>query len=242
MGKGRRLKERRRLQAQQAVSLQSLQNGIPIGRCIHVRLARHGADDDAVRSYLRAAINPGPDEDDYPLPPNCSSILAGIADGKSAFTRELAAVLARGGDQGPAVFTLVAENTQEEVVGAIVCSPPFSYIDQIIRARPDIADHLRLAGVLGVSKIIGVAVREDLRGTGVGTALIQTADKVLVRCGASMIMYGSCRTDLVPFYRRLGFVVAAKSHPVSLWVVFGIDAVLSAPGEHIFIKNRLDAS
>ncbi|MGL5827864.1 MAG: GNAT family N-acetyltransferase [Nocardioides sp.] len=180
------------------------------------------------------------------IPYACPSILAGLEGGHDAFLYGLAQV-AVGQMQSEdrttdAAFSLVATNAADEVLGSITCSPPYDYmhqlLDMISGLSPRDADRLVLSGQMALCKVIGVAVREDLRGRGIGADLIRTAQRVLKRCGTGLIMFGSCQSDHVKFYRRLGFNVAAKDEPLDLQMVFGFKALISTPEQHIFNWSR----
>lgn len=137
---------------------------------------------------------------------------------------------------GPAAFALVAEELSSgELVGAIACGPPYGVIAQGIEAGPRAqAQMTELQGLMGVSKLVGVAVREDVRQTGIGTELVRVAEQVLRRCGTYMVMYGNCSAEVAPFYRRLGFTV---EQALNLWGVFGFPLNVSTPGMLIFSKS-----
>lgn len=241
MGKGQRLKrkraeQRRRQGGGSAIfSASDLAAGIVVNENLRVRLA--GAADRAVVSdYLRDAIQPRPGEELPEVPEVCPSILGALDGGSSAARLALAEVMTKAESEGPAAFSLVAVNADDEIVGAIVCSPPYNYISQLCETMPDQAQMMTLQGIMGVSKLVGVATRPDVRGTGVGSALIDTARTVLRRYGA-IAMYGSCRAELVQFYRSRRFTVQPLDHPIDMWAVFGINSVVSAPGEHIFVDH-----
>ena len=90
--------------------------------------------------------------------------------------------------------------------------------------------------MLGLSKIIGVAVDPSARGLRIGTGLVLTAERVLDRIG-TFVMYGSCAPSVAPFYRQMGFDLLPVGEPIDLWVVFGFRALASDPTKHIFSKN-----
>jgi GNAT superfamily N-acetyltransferase len=114
-------------------------------------------------------------------------------------------------------------------------------IAQCVDAVPPAeAPMTELQGLIGVSKLVGVAVREDLRHAGIGTELVWVAEQVLRRCGSYMVMYGNCSGEVVPFYQRLGFTVRPRAQALNLWIVFGFSMNVSTPGMHIFSKQLQD--
>ena len=146
----------------------------------------------------------------------------------------LAQVIVQRTSDGPAAFALVAEDASREIVGAIACGPPFNVIDQGIRAIPSQAPQIKTNRLMGISKVVGIAVHEDLQHSGIGSELVRMAEQILKRCGSCLMMFGSCAPKVAPFYRRLGFTLAPA---IDLWLVFGFHLNVSTPGELIFCKR-----
>lgn len=199
-----------------------------------MRLATPG-DEPAITAYLRQAMEMTAVDDPGFIPTACPSIVAGLERGQEGFIAALAQVVMERTSDGPAAFALVAEEPAGELVGAIACGPPYGVIAQGINAGPRAqAQATEIQGMIGVSKLVGVAVREDGRHTGIGTELVRVAEQVLRRCGTYMVMYGNCSAAVAPFYQRLGFKV---EQAIDLWVVFGFHLNISTPGMLIFSKS-----
>jgi hypothetical protein len=76
--------------------------------------------------------------------------------------------------------------------------------------RPQ-APMTELQGLIGVSKLVGVAVRQDMQRTGVGTELVWLAEQMLRRCGSYIVMYGSCSDEVTPSTSGLASRLSHKS-------------------------------
>jgi GNAT superfamily N-acetyltransferase len=169
------------------------------------------------------------------IPTACPSIVAGLERGQEGFLAALAKVIVEGTNDGPAAFALFAGEPAGELVGAVACGPPYGLIAQSINAGlPAQAQMTEMQGLMGVSKLVGVAVHQDMRHTGIGTELVRVAEQVLRQCGCYFVMYGNCSAAVAPFYRRLGFKV---ERAINLWVVFGFQLNVSTPGMLIFSKS-----
>jgi GNAT superfamily N-acetyltransferase len=205
------------------------------GQSVRIRLAVED-DRSSIAPLLRQALDITPAEDPGHIPTVCPSIMAGLERGQPGFLQALAHGIHHPSGEGPAAFELVAENSTDTVIGAIVCAPPYKLIYNYAQAFPAQAQHTKVQGVLGLSKIVGVAVSEDFRGNGIGSELIQIARQIVKRCGI-FVMHGSCSPHLTRFYKRLGFKVEPFEAPLDLWLVFGFPAFLSTPGMHVFSQR-----
>ncbi len=226
----------KRRHASRTVKLAALTRGVEVrGQSVQIRLAVKD-DKSSIAPHLRQALDITPAEDPGYIPTVCPSIVTGLERGQPGFLQALGHEIHHPSGEGPAAFSLVAENSTGVVIGAIVCAPPYKFIDNYAKAFPAQAKDTKLQGVLGLSKIVGVAVSEDVRGNGIGSELIQIARQIVQRCGISMI-HGSCSPDLTRFYKRLGFKVEPFEAPLDLWLVFGFHAFLATPGMHVFSQR-----
>jgi ribosomal protein S18 acetylase RimI-like enzyme len=205
---------------------------------VRVRLAVD-EDKSSVASFLRQAMDMAPTEDPGFVPTVCPSILAALDGGHSAFVEVLFREFQEAPSHGHVAFSLVAQDSSGVVVGAIVCAPPYKFIEDCASAFPAQAQQTMLRGVVGLSKLVGVAVREDFRGCGVGTELVWIAQQILQLCGI-FLMYGNCSSDLTPFYERLGFTIEPFETPLDLGPVLGVPGGLATPGMHVFSQRLIN--
>ncbi len=56
-----------------------------------------------------------------------------------------------------------------------------------------------------------MAVKEDIRGKGIGGAILENLERKLVEFGAKTIVLNA-RENAVPFYKKHGYEVVGKSH------------------------------
>jgi GNAT superfamily N-acetyltransferase len=210
------------------------QGGAVRGPSVQIRLA---VDDDkpSIAPLLRQAMEMTSAEDPGYIPAVCPSIAAGLKRGQPGFWEALAQEVHRQ-SEGPAAFALVAENSADAIIGAIVCAPPYEVIRGYINARPTLAMQTMLLGFMALSKIVGVAVSEDYRGNGVGSELIQIARQILQQCGV-YVMYSSCSPELIQFYRGLGFEIEPFEAPLNLSRIFDFPALVATPGMHVFHQD-----
>lgn len=254
---GKRSKSRARHQALVAARRSTVQagrssavwpgvvDGISGSSGARVRLARPD-DEPAIRRFLiEATEDEGINDPAKPIPIVCPTVQAGLEDRHEGFIQALARELSAASNgteqvEWPLVgFSLVAVDEIDQPVGSITVCPPYNYLGEIIEGRSDEdVKALVLQAQLGISKIIGVAVREDLRGRGIGADLVSTALHVLRRCNLGMIIFGSCEPNRAAFYRRQGFKVAPLNHPIDLFLALGIHAMISTPDHHIFSIER----
>ncbi|MGH3352293.1 MAG: GNAT family N-acetyltransferase [Nocardioides sp.] len=254
MGKGARNRARRQtsvaarsatVQLKQAGTLwPALADGIPAHAGARIRIAR--PDDDAVlrRYIIQATEDEGTNDLTKPVPIACPTILAGLRDGKEgfmeAFQEAWVTLDPETVDEQILVgFSLVAVDESDEVIGSISVCPPYNFLNTIIDGFPPREAHkILLQTQMGISKITAVAVREDLRGHGIGADLVQTALQVIRRCNIGMIVLGSCEPNRAPFYRRLGFTISPVDEAIDLWMAIGVHAMLATPDHHVFSMRR----
>lgn len=254
MGKGARNRARRQatiaarratVHARQIGALwPGLIDGIPTRAETRVRLARE-ADEPALRRYIMEATeDPEVADPAKTIPIACPAIVAGMREGKDGFITGLAqewTQVGTGTGDGRIVagFSLVAVDDVEDVVGSVTVCPPYSFLSNILDGFPlEEQRKLVLQAQLGISKIVAVAVREDLRGQGIGADLVSTALQVIRRCSLGMITFGSCEPSRAAFYRRLGFAIAPVAQPIDLYMALGIHAMVSTPDHHIFSMRQ----
>lgn len=143
-------------------------------------------------------------------------------------------------------LVLVAEHAEQGVVGALVAYPPVGVIQQMLDhlrrtgGGPNQATQVVLMGAIAMARIKALAVLEQMRGRGIGSALLQRALQIYDECGY-MIVYGQApgTTGLDLFYQEQDFDVLAPGTGFDPWVVFGehVD-IRPDPTERIFIWNR----
>ncbi|SDL33606.1 Acetyltransferase (GNAT) family protein [Nocardioides sp. YR527] len=254
MGKGARSRARR--QASMAARRETVQlkragelwpglaDGIPSRAGARIRLARPD-DDAALRHYIiQATEDEGTNDTTKPVPIACPTILAGLRDGKEGFQTAFKDAWVSldpetADDQILVGFSLVAVDENDTVIGSISVCPPYNFLNTIIDDFSSREAHMILLQTqMGISKITAVAVREDLRGQGIGADLVQTALQVIRRCNIGMIVLGSCEPDRAVFYRRLGFTISPVDEPIDLYRAIGVHAMLETPDHHIFSMRR----
>lgn len=255
MGKGSRNRARRAAVSARSATVRAqrelehpvwpaLAEGIPGSAGTRVRLARP-EDDAAIRHYLvQATEDQGINNPTKAVPTVCPSIQAGLERGQDGFLEGCAEQLhaytvAPDDAHVLAGFSLVAVDDTDVVVGAITVAPPWRYLEDITRGLPpQETKPLLIQTMLGLAKVIGVAVRDDLRGNGIGGDLVHTALRVINRCGTWRIVFGSCESKRTEFYRRLGFNISALDDPIDTYLALGIHALISTPGHHTFSLER----
>lgn len=256
MGKGARNRARRQAAAtargamvrdRRTVNLwPGLVDGVTLSTQTRVRLARP-EDEPALRRYIMEATeDPEVADPAKTIPIACPSITAGMREGKDGFITGLAqewTQVGTGTGDGRIVagFSLVAvdDDDDDDVLGSVTVCPPYSFLSNILDGFPlEEQRKLVLQAQLGISKIVAVAVREDLRGEGIGADLVSTALQVIRRCNLGMITFGSCEPSRAAFYRRLGFAIASVAQPIDLYMALGIHAMVSTPDHHIFSMRQ----
>lgn len=181
-----------------------------------------------------------------------AALRAAITGGREAFTRHMAEqfIAHQGGDISMAfqhvTLVLVAEHDERGVIGAAVTYPPIAVIKQLMAygqragARPQQAMEILGSGALAIARIKALAVAEDLRDSGIGSALLHRSWQIFDHSGY-MIVYGQAADSpaLQRFYRRHHFEVLEPGAGFDPWVVFGIHAdIRPDPGERTFIRHR----
>lgn len=181
-----------------------------------------------------------------------AALRAAVVGGREAFTRHMAEqfVTHQGTDVSVAfqhvTLVLVAEHEERGVIGAAVTYPPITVIKQLMQysqrtgARAQQAMQILGSGALAIARIKAVAVVEDLRGAGIGSALLHRSWQIFDHSGY-MIVYGQAADSpaLQRFYRRHHFDVLDPGAGFDPWVVFGVHAdVRPDPGERTFIRHR----
>jgi predicted GNAT family N-acyltransferase len=73
----------------------------------------------------------------------------------------------------------------------------------------------------------GMAVRDDLRGAGIGTRMLDVAERLLSREAYSDQLWCNARTPATKFYERLG------------WQKFGEEFVVETAGPHFKMIKTL---
>ncbi|WP_431946053.1 GNAT family N-acetyltransferase [Micromonospora marina] len=136
---------------------------------------------------------------------------------------------------------LVAESDDTGVTGAALAFPPVGIIMNQLKqlrslgASDETRVQLTLAGALRVSRIKAVAVRDDARRSGVGSALVQACNSAFSQLGYSSI-YGIMPPSigLRMFYSGLGFTILPPGQPYTFAAAGLPTAVQADDGEQIF--------
>jgi GNAT superfamily N-acetyltransferase len=145
-----------------------------------------------------------------------------------------------------AALALVAERDDVGVVGAVVAHPPAAVVSQFLRhpkyklADPKTVRNLVMAGGTAIVKVKALAVHENARGIGIGSALLNRCREIYAHCGYT-IVYGQMppTPGLADFYRSCGFTVLDRSAGFDPWVIFGIHSEIHpSADESIFIWHR----
>jgi GNAT superfamily N-acetyltransferase len=181
-----------------------------------------------------------------------AAIRAFARGGRDGFTRHIAEQFFQHQGSNPEVpfqhvtLVLVAEHARHGVVGAAVAYPPVAVIQQLleyIRRTGGTAQQrtqVVLMGATGIARIKALAVREEMRGAGIGTALLHRCLQIYDDCGY-MIVYGQSpdTPGLDRFYRTHGFDVLAPGAGFDAWVVFGEHVEIRPdPTERTFLWHR----
>lgn len=110
---------------------------------------------------------------------------------------------------------LVAIDEENRVVGVLSVTAPGTIIETAAQHGWPIPEAMALS--LTVAKAHGLAVTEDARGRGIGSALLDRAWQIYQQLGYALL-YGSFEAsrDLESFYTRCGFTVHAPGEPLVL--------------------------
>ncbi|WP_330441337.1 GNAT family N-acetyltransferase (plasmid) [Micromonospora sp. NBC_00821] len=182
-----------------------------------------------------------------------SEVRAGLREGgKDGFLRVMAGRFAEYQSGDPrqlfphVTLVLVAEHDEQGVVGALVAYPPLGVVGQMLQLNQRVGGGVEQAmqiltmGVVRICRVKSLAVASQVRGHGIGAALLGYCHKVYAHLGY-LIVYGQASTTpgLDAFYRRQGFEVLDIGVGFDPWVVFGVHADIR-PGlqERTFIWNR----
>ncbi|MFG1892166.1 GNAT family N-acetyltransferase [Micromonospora sp. NPDC049051] len=182
-----------------------------------------------------------------------TEVRAGLREGgKDGFLRVMAGRFAeyQSADQrqlfAHVTLVLVAEHDEQGVIGALVAYPPLGVVGQMLQHNQRVGGGVKQAtqiltmGVLKICRIKSLAVASQVRGHGIGAALLGYCHQVYEHLGYISV-YGQAPTTpgLDAFYRRQGFEVLDTGVGFDPWVVFGVHAdIRPAPQERIFIWNR----
>jgi GNAT superfamily N-acetyltransferase len=234
------------------VTERKLDNGWAAGPGVRIRQARPD-DMDAVRELALLAGVPLEGElvDAVRSGAAGQALRTGLARGNEAFLRHMAEQFVTHWKHPlvpylSAALCLVAERRDEGIVGALLAYPPPNISQDHLDAARGADDHQRrqlsMVGAIGLAKIKAVAVAEDARGLGIGSALLLRAWQVFFACEYS-IVYGTMAATpgLDVFYRRNGFQVLDHGEPIDLWAVYGMHSAINADaGERFFIRYKPD--
>lgn len=123
-------------------------------------------------------------------------------------------------------FDLIAVQGKRRV-GAMSVGASHSLVAGML-GRVD--DHQLLSLVIGLPKLISLAVIPEVKGEGIGADLLSVLAGLLTRMGCVGI-YGECddARKLVKFYEQHKFTVLPKKTPLNTWPVAGRHVVQSSP-------------
>ncbi|MEV0254728.1 GNAT family N-acetyltransferase [Streptomyces sp. NPDC050732] len=134
---------------------------------------------------------------------------------------------------------LVAQDREGQIVGALLAVPSGTVISTVTRL-PGHEQHALLS-VLKYGKIKAVAVSEDVRGQGIGAALLKRCVQLYWQLDY-MLLFGGFETSraLGPYYTRQGFTVLWPGQTIDVGTLLaGVPIQLGAgPGETLFYRWR----
>jgi len=201
-----------------------------------------GDDLPAVRELAQLAGSPLPEEMAAAITDGSagSALRKGLAEGRDAFTWEVARLAAESenlADAFPALsVVLVAEHGEHGVIGALTANPPGAMMRSLYDAFG--RDELMLGCMGYIGKVAAVAAVPAWRGAGAGSALLGQCVSIYTRLGFELV-YGYMRADadLGGFYRRNGFDVFGPGEYLDLWPVLGVHAkAVENQGERPFAR------
>ncbi|MEU9443839.1 GNAT family N-acetyltransferase [Streptomyces sp. NPDC048304] len=173
-----------------------------------------------------------------------ATLARALDHGHDAILRDLAVVLQSpepswGSLSASLGLLLVAVDSTGQVVGALLAHPPTSFLLNL--AGQGLEQKNVFLGHIAIAKIKGLAVAENSRHSGIGSALLRRCREVYWQCGYELL-YGQFHSDrgLLPsFYSASDFEVLSENDGVDLWVVFGQRVVLTnESGERLFYRWR----
>ncbi|MEU0820341.1 GNAT family N-acetyltransferase [Streptomyces mirabilis] len=140
---------------------------------------------------------------------------------------------------GELSLPLVARDSDGQVVGALLGVPSGTVVSGL--ARLSVSKPQILMSMLSYAKIKAVAVSEDVRGRGIGAALIARCARVYWQLDY-MLLFGEFDTTraLGPYYTRQGFSVLEPGQGIDVgtWLA-GVPLYLGAgPGLTFFHRCR----
>jgi len=153
-----------------------------------------------------------------------SLILAGMGTDRDGLLQQAAPMLSAGRGLFDVIIglmtTLIAEDDAGRRVGALLAYPPAAVLRQIGEAGVPLPQLTVTA--LAVTKIARLAVEEEVRGHGVGSALLKHGTSIYLQLGYFLI-YGQLVTGrgLESYYASRGFTVLDQHERISLDVILG---------------------
>ena len=145
-----------------------------------VRLASSG-DEPAIADYLRQAMEMTVAEDLGFIPTACPSIIAALERGQEGFLAALARVVVEGESDGPAACRVWSPRISPVRLSARAPAALYVIGQAINAGLRSQAPMTELQGLMGISKLVGVAERRDTRRFGVGTELVRIAEQIIRR-------------------------------------------------------------
>ena len=153
-----------------------------------------------------------------------SLILAGTATDQDGLLQQAAPMLSAGRGLYDVIIglmtALVAEDDAGRKVGAFLAYPPAAVLRQFGEAGVPLPQLTVTA--LAVAKIARLAVEEEVRGRGVGSALLKHGTSIYLQLGY-LLLYGQLVTGrgLEAYYASRGFTVLDQHERIPLDVIIG---------------------
>lgn len=220
-----------------------LQDGIPVRGGVRLRIARPGDVGEAARLLQMAGLDFFPPYVTRAIESRDigTTILRGLSSGHDEIQHALDLAL-QAGDPNEAVpgltTLLVASNPGRGLCGALLTMPPASVLAQVAGAGVPVLSALH--GMAVLAKIQALAVDENNRRGGLGTALVSTCMAMYFQVGYQLA-YGQFRTGsgLEHYYRGLGFSILDPGKGISLSERLGLPIGLAPEtGEQFFLRWR----
>lgn len=226
MGKGKRRRaatETRRPPRRHRSS--DLLDGVRAPGQTRLRLARPDDLDDLARLLALTGEKTDPQVfDGIASGAAASLVLAGLGADRDELLQHAAPMLSAGRGLYDVIIglmtALIAEDNAGRKVGAFLAYPPAGVLAQIGEAGVPLPQLAVTA--LSVTKIARLAVAEDVRGHGVGSALLKHGTSLYLQLGYFLI-YGQLVTGrgLESYYASRGFTILDQYERVPLDVILG---------------------
>lgn len=202
-----------------------LLDGVPGPGGTRLRLARPDDVDDLARLLALTGEKTDPQVfDGVASGAAASLVLAGLGVGQDGLLQHAAPMLSAGRGLYDVIIglmtALIAEDDSGRKLGAFLAYPPAGVLQQIGRAGvplPQLA-----AAALAVTKLARLAVDEEVRGRGIGSALLKHGTSIYLQLDYFLI-YGQLVTGrgLESYYSSRGFTILDQHERIPLDIIFG---------------------